>query len=535
MEDKFWEIDKKGSVKIHKRRFRKFLESHGFFSFLTVPDRNAKITITKDDDAILKTFSPAAIRSWVTNYVEDADIDEEDKDAFIDYWSNQSVGNIEKWLLDLPKHVEQESDEFEHLKIFRDEKNACYIPFKNTVVKITKNSIRETKFSTFKGKGAVWEGAIIQRNIKVIDGKPKGLFYDFVRYAMTYNVTPSNKIPFKKNNPIKNNNDGIKQSLEPLETAIGYLCHNYNPPDVQKLVVFEDADSTSDKSEGRNGKSLIMSDALRHLKSVAFVDGKSFQKSLNESARFNFSNVTTETRLVVVNDLNPDFDMQGMFSIIADDMTVEGKNKNKFVIPKDKKPKMGCTTNHLIVGNGLSYDARQHIVSFGNFWNKWGKLGKEPKDLLGKNLFEDDFTDKDWNEFYNYLFYCIKKYLNNGLINQTNYRRDNAVLIKRVEGQGGNGEVTEWIKDWVEKNLNKPIITDDLYKQFQEEIGVTDTRWESDQFLNALFNYVMEIDGIDFNPEKAAKGDTRTSRRWRTGSAGNQKDQIVVRPVSNSD
>ena len=108
---------------------------------------------------------------------------------------------------------------------------------------------------------------------------------------------------------------------------------------------------------------------IKNYRNYAYINGKQFKKSLNDSSRFNFSNVKIDTGFIFIDDLNPDFDLRTMFSDITGDLTVEGKGINKIIIPKDRKPKMGITTNYVIIGVGNSFERRQHIVEFGNFWN----------------------------------------------------------------------------------------------------------------------------------------------------------------------
>ena len=119
---------------------------------------------------------------------------------------------------------------------------------------------------------------------------------------------------------------------------------------------FIDADSSPKKVNGGNGKSVAM-EAVKHFKQTVFLDGKTFHNS-GDAKRFNFSLVKPDTRFCYINDLNPDFDLTGIFSQITDDMTVEGKKINKIIIPKEKKPKMGITTNYVVGGVGTSFERR---------------------------------------------------------------------------------------------------------------------------------------------------------------------------------
>ena len=96
---------------------------------------------------------------------------------------------------------------------------------------------------------------------------------------------------------------------------------------------------------------------IKNYRNSPYINGKQFKKSLNNSSLFNFSNVKIDRDFILINDLNPGFDLRTSFSDITSDitsdLTVEGKGINKIIIPKDRKPKMGITTNYVItdVGN----------------------------------------------------------------------------------------------------------------------------------------------------------------------------------------
>ena len=103
---------------------------------------------------------------------------------------------------------------------------------------------------------------------------------------------------------------------------------------------------------------------------------------------------------------------------------------------------MGITTKYIITGVGSSLEERQHIVQFGDFWNKASKFGIKPMTILGKKI-GDYFTEDNLTKYYNYRFECIQKYLRQGLSSQSlaNYNKKN--LIASIEGIGGNGQIVD--------------------------------------------------------------------------------------------
>ena len=242
-------------------------------------------------------------------------------------------------------------------------------------------------------------------------------------------------------------------------------------------IYFIDADSEIDQPKGGNGKSVVM-ESLKYFKKTIKVDGKLFRNAMDGGGRFNFSNVTIDTKFVIIDDIRPEFTFEMLFSMITGDMEVEQKGKDKIIIPKDKKPKLGITTNYVIPGTGTSYTRRQHIVEFGNYFNRVNEEKEKPSDKkhLGKMLY-DDFDEDDWNEFYNFGFNAVQKYFKNGLIETENSDFQLKVVRASVEGSGGDGIVTGWIDNWIKKDRinyrmdlpkNAPSF-DNLYSKLSEE------------------------------------------------------------------
>ena len=93
-------------------------------------------------------------------------------------------------------------------------------------------------------------------------------------------------------------------------------------------------------------------------------------------------------------------------------MEIEKKFKDRFVIPKSKKPKLGVATNYIMSDTDYSSQRRQYIVEFGSYWHDMTKFENvSVQEHYGKRFFDHDFTDQDWIDFYNFGFHCIKEYL----------------------------------------------------------------------------------------------------------------------------
>jgi len=525
-----WFDLKSGSL--NKRRLLTFLSDHGFGNFQFSGDQIADQVLFQNNHGVLEIHSPISVRNFLTKMVESSvDLSEDDKDRVLDKLIGLTATTIQTYLHSLPKYSEDGDGDTRKITILRDGRDRCYVHFPNGTVEISASGVRLLSRTSDSG-GCIWKTKILSHTIDIFDANRtigSSPFRDFVCYAM-----------MSKTDPAKGTADPSAEmetarwsdALDAFETGFGYLIHEYNPPDEAKVIVFTDLDSSPGRTDGGTGKSVTM-ECVKYFRQTAFVDGKAFRKAMNESSRFNFSNVQVDTGFVFINDLNPDFDLTQLFSIITDDMTIEQKGRNKVVIRKDKKPKMGLTTNYVITGVGNSFERRQHIVEFGNFWSRCGRNGIKPKEIIGKNIGED-FNSDDWNAFYNYGFHCVRRYLAEGLLTGGNSSYKIKALTQSIEGLGASGDVVRWIDNWVrtariDGDYHKTGITiDDLYAAFIADNDDLSDMWMLSKFYDAVFKFVQGSNEFDYNAEKAGKGDSKSARRMRVGPKGNQKDLVKI-------
>ena len=66
------------------------------------------------------------------------------------------------------------------------------------------------------------------------------VFKNFIHYAMKKDVEPFLEINVYN---LGADNSRFKESVKSFETGFGYLIHNYQPPEEQRVEVFCDVDS----------------------------------------------------------------------------------------------------------------------------------------------------------------------------------------------------------------------------------------------------------------------------------------------------
>ena len=526
----FWERLRNGNVGINPYLLKGVLESQGFGLYQPDKDRTSKKVLFLNDKGTLKIYDPNETKRFIREGLES--IDEKlfientgcEKVEVLTCWSKYHPSRLKSEVLDdLEPYSELGLDWTSDLDIFTDDQHTSHVRFKNGVVKITKDKIELLDPSHESVQGNVWESEIIEKDINL--KKPMGLFTQFVEKSMLVRDRSLSFNDWTKEYP---ETYETKESLLSLKSAIGYLIHNHNTPDKMKCVVFIDKGSDLQKPEGGNGKTLILK-SLKYFKKLSTQDGKRFRKDIDRGGRFQFADVKTDTKLILIDDLRPDFEFESLFSMITGDMEIEGKGTNKFTIPEDRKPKFGVTTNYVLMGTGTSVSRRIHIVEFGDYWNRCIQEKESPSDRrhLGRMLF-DNFSQDDWDDFYNFGFECVQTYLKHGLIQADTSEYFLKSLKLKVEGVEGDGTVTGWMNDWI-LNRNKELSEDELYELFQSENAVESmTKWDKKTFHKGFFTFVMEHPDYDYNPKLSHKGDKKSDRRHMVGSRGNQRPMIEV-------
>ena len=211
------------------------------------------------------------------------------------------------------------------------------------------------------------------------------------------------KCDFKKF--ISNINASDEPRVRSMESTLGFLMHGYKNLSFCPAVILND-EVISDNPEGGTGKGLIMN-ALSKMKKLVVIDGKSFafEKS------FAYQLVSADTQILCFDDVRKHFDLERLFSVITEGLTLEKKNKDAIKIPFSKSPKIALTTNYAIKGAGNSFARRKWELELYQYYTK----DFTPLDEFGKLMF-GDWNDEDWCEFDNYMIKCLKGYLATGLV-----------------------------------------------------------------------------------------------------------------------
>jgi len=538
----FWSVKVSGALSFSSLQMSRFLSHYGWGWYQSVGNRYAKRDLFQNDNGELKLHSDRTVKKWLLDLLESVDDKEfisgcfktpslPDKLDILDALISITDTFWNRVLNTLDTYATEQYPDTTRLKLFVDGDSVSHVRFRNGVVKITSNEITLIDKSAVGGEGVIWESELLPHEIDLKGGSSqKGLFEKFIELAFHYEIYGSRKPVFEDNFILK------EDQYRAWRESYGYLLHGAKRLDRLKCPIYIDSEGTCENPEGGNGKSLALQ-GIQYYKSMVPIDGKLW----SNDSRFEFSSVTPETKFILINDVIPAFEFSRIFNLVSDDMTIEGKGKNKKEIPAEKSPKIAISTNEVIAGTGSSYKRRQHIVEFGNYWNRVEKRGESVADKkhIGKSLYKD-FNESDWNEFYDFGFRCIQEYLKNGLTESENQNYELKSLIRAVEGRTDDGSITRWMEEWVKETriqdghhklngISEEKLFEKFIKDNPEYAPHMSGSWDRPRFSKAFWVFISLKDGYYYNDHISQKGNSKSDRRWQMkDSSGNQVPHIVI-------
>jgi hypothetical protein len=386
--------------------------------------------------------------------------------------------------------------------LLRDNKSSSFRFFLNGYVEIASDKVTEIMpYSSLPENSYVWNDLISHRK--------------YFPPALAIRSGDCHFRDFVAN--LSRDADGAQsdQAFERLQIVIGYLCHRFHQESQRKCVVLMDRlddDNQIGKSNGGTGKSLLIR-CLSEVLNVISLNGKAFKRSTED--RFALAGVTEAHELVNFDDASERFSFESIFPHITGDFHVRRMRENPIAIPGSRAPKIVITTNHPMEGSDISHRRRQILVEVSSFYRQLLESeGKTPADVHGAmELCGSEWTEHDWNEFYQFVFECIQVYLKKGLPKQNEqsatYKR--AQLIRRC----GSAEMLDAVVEILEKvsASGEEWFSEQFYAVIRS--SVPQCR-QTDATLLGLLKDVAEENGYLFNPHKDGMIDKQrlSGERW---------------------
>jgi hypothetical protein len=408
----FWTKSDKGVVSLVHYDLKRFLEEHGYRKY--VPEGNKGFIFVRINQNLIEMCTEDDMKDFVLNHI-------------LTNFQDLSVYNF---FADKTRFFREDFlSMLDSVSIYfvEDTKDEAYLYYKNGVVKVTKDS--KTLLNYEDLGGYIWADQVIQR--------------DFI-------FCPSDDCDYKQF--IRNIGGNDDKRIASIESTMGFILHAFKNGGYCPAVIIND-EVISENPEGGTGKGLFMN-GIGRMKKAVTIDGKSF--AFDKS--FAYQLVTTDTQVLIFDDVRKNFDFERLFSVITEGITIERKNKDAIKIPFHKSPKVVITTNYAIQGKGNSFERRKWEMEFKQFYTK----DFTPQDEFKRLLFNDWNVD-DWCAFDNYMVKVLQGYLNTGLV-----KCEFINLKERKFRAETNSEFAEWVYEFGASvlPLNEKIRPDKAFDKF---------------------------------------------------------------------
>ena len=437
--DEFWYYTDNDAIKLSSSRFRNYLHNNNISKYY--PSADSGYLFIKKDTNFIKEFDEKRIKDFVLSDLEERS----EIDAF-----ELCADNLKTFKPEYLGFLKTSE-----IEIQRDTKKESYLYYKNATVKVTKDDISLIPYSYIKG--LVWEKQVIDRNYTKGE-ESEGEFQRFLWLIAGQDV----------------------ERYYSFKSAIGYLIHGYQNQAKPKVVIFNDEMISDGVSNGGSGKTLINM-AIGYLKNLSILDGKNF----DPNKQFAFQTVSTDTQIVLFDDIKKDFKFENLFSIITGDFVIEKKGKDAIKIPFDQSPKIAITTNYTVKGEGSSHFRRVFELEASSYFND----KNTPEDEFGHLLF-NDWNGDEWARFDNFMIRCVKYYLQNGLVEYNKVNLDHRKLINDT-----NTDFIEFMdsKEWTGQTRYYKTELKDLF--FEEYADYKYKPWLTSNLFNKWVRRYCDVKG----------------------------------------
>lgn len=388
----FWTYDDENKIKISHYNFKYWLQQKDIFKFF--PKGNESFIFVKKEENKIKIIKPEKIKDLVLDDIlKRPDVGKQPFDLMASgtrFFKDDYLSFLETIDLDFKD----------------DDIDTCYLYYKESAVKITATSIEEINYVDLDGY--IWENQCIDRIYSKTDFS-KSMFKQFVWLI-------SSK---------------TEQRYNSLRSVIGYLLHSHKTSANNRCIIFND-EVISENPNGGSGKGLLCQ-AIGKIKKTSSLDGKQFDFGKS----FPFQTVSVDTQVLVFDDVKKNFNIEYLFSLITEGITIERKNKDAIKIDVKDSPKVIISTNYTIGGVGGSFERRKFEVELSSYFG----AHHTPLDEF-KCLLFDEWDTMEWAMFDSFMIDCVQFFLANGLVKSDFMNLETRKFIKET-----SFEFFEWANE----------------------------------------------------------------------------------------
>lgn len=468
----FWDVADNLKITISRNRLIQFLADRGFGLYFLDETKKA-FDFVKQTNRQIEIVNTTQIAQYVNEYLK-ALPDEFDgitREKLVEAFLRGIDTYASKGFLAMIPAV--------YPDFLKDTRECSYFSFRNGAIEVGMNGLLRSVSYEDLNKD-VWKSSVIDFDIKI---DPEYNIMDGGEYAQFIQ---------------KATGDDATRYLHAM-TITGYMLHRYKDPARAYGIIL--AEETEKENEGGGtGKSLLIK-GVSKLRNVVTIDGKTDKADKS----FRFQRVSPDTELMSVEDCSKKTNFEDYYPAITEGITAERKNQHEVFIPYDRSPKLAFTTNYTLSNIGNHAKRRQRVLEFSNFFSP----ERTPETHFGHLLFVD--WDKDeWNRFYNFMFWAVGMYLNEGI-----REMDNSQSIRRKQiRQNFSEEFLDWWDGYAANGRIDFKLSADLYNDFTAIHEVEPKEFSKKRFKTAM-EHASNIFGYRFEKELKKDGENKGKPMYR--------------------
>lgn len=493
-----------------------FLSKNGFYRLATETRKNGYMFV-KIEGNVVREIEANEVKNFVHEFLKDRMLDNDLRNAM--YRTTQLS---ESSLSNLP---------FIEIEFNDTDKHEQYYIFQNTTLQITGDEIKQHRPGAINR--FVWEEDVIHHFYKPADpaftisydedndtyditvNHYEDLFFNYLiqtsrihwRKELEHKIMtlqPEEREAYRQKNkfniagPLLSTEDQNEQKKHLINKlfAMGYLLHRFKDPRRPWCVFAMDNHINDDGgSYGGSGKSILFHKAIPHvLRKFFYLGGRNPKITDNPHI---YDGLSEHHRYVYIDDADEYINFKFFFDAITGDLKVNPKNMQPYVIPYAKVGKYAITSNYTLRNLDPSTERRLLYTVFSDYYHNAGETtdyleSRSPGDDFGKNLFMD-FTEAEWNHFYNTMMHSLRLYLS--VANKIDPPMDNVSKRNLLSEMGPDFE--EWASAYFDlegDNVDRPIIKEEAKSDFDYRYR---NSWKTQRFTRALrafckyHNYVL--------------------------------------------
>ncbi|MDR1130253.1 MAG: hypothetical protein LBK96_04660, partial [Prevotellaceae bacterium] len=192
--------------------------------------------------------------------------------------------------------------------------------------------------------------------------------------------------------------------------VLGYLSSEYKDKGKPWVVLTMDNKiSEVGQASGRSGKSLI-ADGLKHVRPLFKKGGRDLDNQ--DNFKFIYDGYTEFHNIIEIDDFAEFGLFERFYTEITGSREINPKNYSGFTLDYSESGKMIISTNYELQNSGSSTYARILYETVSDYYHEKTpdndyRETRKPDLKFGRDLY-DDFTQEEWNKFYNLIAYCIQ-------------------------------------------------------------------------------------------------------------------------------